>query len=702
LKSCINNRRNKAIKKEEIMNLIIFLLIITALKCVNSFSCLDENGSPVDSWNAIKAHNSYTYYVYNSSTLTYNLSKYNVSQTKDGCIMQTVGQIYSYPNSQEDVAYGTYNDEPADGQSASSTYAHAKGVLMTDKFQGFWLVHSMPLWPNSRSVGNPGIFPSDTYAQSLMCVTINANTSNTIANNLRIDRPFIYDYNITTEMSNQLPEFNLWIDKVQPPSTDTNSSTPFLSSNGQVFYQMAKSKAWAMDLWDDLVAPYFNTSINVETWRSGSGGRMGSICNGNESGNNPYSFVIDEYDVYEISNMEMNDGDSWTGTQDHSKWAIARPSNQVQFRDTSPNQIIDEDIKNLQGSIMSCVGDMNRMCSQEKRGGGALCTEDYNLWVAFNATIVSEEPCWEYNPCQPFGHSTQCYWCPTTSPTSAPTDSPTASPSSAPTVSPTASPTSAPTVSPTEAPTDSPTEAPTDSPTVEPTVAVLQGVLKFNSEIAFELSTMKLNENQITAAVGATCESMGLPITVCIFVSQSYEERSNRRRLSTYYDIVAVIQSMVEYTETQDPNTLYTNYSSALVAAITPSSAPTSGAFLTSMNAILINESEPILESSDLTGVTIDVSVITAPTTQPTEAPSGNDDVTPNNSGIPFYENDITYVIVGIVIFIVIILLLYKSYVQNISFSNAMNKDVEFDQIKNRARPDILSDERNTLNPLGK
>ena len=57
-----------------------------------------------------------------------------------------------------------------------------------------------------------------------------------------------------------------------------------------------------------------------------------------------------------------------------------------------------------------CVGDINRMCSQEGRGGGTLCTRDDALWHAFNKTITVIEDCWAYDPCN--GSSTKCYWCP--------------------------------------------------------------------------------------------------------------------------------------------------------------------------------------------------------------------------------------------------------------------------------------------------
>jgi len=63
-----------------------------------------------------------------------------------------------------------------------------------------------------------------------------------------------------------------------------------------------------------------------------------------------------------------------------------------------------------------CVGDINRMCSQESRGGGTLCTSDDDaLWYAFNKTITVVEDCWAYDPCS--GSSTKCYWCQSRSPT---------------------------------------------------------------------------------------------------------------------------------------------------------------------------------------------------------------------------------------------------------------------------------------------
>ena len=58
---------------------------------------------------------------------------------------------------------------------------------------------------------------------------------------------------------------------------------------------------------------------------------------------------------------------------------------------------------------------------KEKRGGGTVClvnSTSKGLWQSFNSSILSVENCWEYNPCT--ADSTQCYWCPVSSPTVAP------------------------------------------------------------------------------------------------------------------------------------------------------------------------------------------------------------------------------------------------------------------------------------------
>lgn len=340
------------------------------------FTCLDEDGNPVDRWSAIKGSNTGAYWYFDEDSNNWVKSKHSVLQSSSGMIMLTMNQMYGSSFNESEAIYGMFNDEPPPSSTASSVYAHAKGVLLSDSKKGFWLTHSMPKWPVASDDG-PAPFPDDTYAQHLGCVTVSGQTANTIAKNLMISRPFIYDKHVGESVEGMYPDFESWVGGTYNKIDETGTND-FKSWNGAQYTQFVKSKNWGEDFWDDLVAPFYKSPLNVETWRSGSGGRMSSICGDGEK---------DEvYNVYEVTGVHMPDGTSWTGTQDHSKWASSADDSNKFY----------------------CLGDINRMCSQESRGGGGVCRKDSDIWKAFDSMATGYEPCWEYDPC---GGSSQCYWC---------------------------------------------------------------------------------------------------------------------------------------------------------------------------------------------------------------------------------------------------------------------------------------------------
>ena len=70
-------------------------------------------------------------------------------------------------------------------------------------------------------------------------------------------------------------------------------------------------------------------------------------------------------------NDDLHDSVTWASTLDHSKWCIQKG----------------------RGSYLVCLGDMNRMESQRKRGGGAFCTYDERLWNVLSKVISQVEEC---------------------------------------------------------------------------------------------------------------------------------------------------------------------------------------------------------------------------------------------------------------------------------------------------------------------
>uniref|UniRef100_A0A3Q1GEP0 Deoxyribonuclease-2-alpha n=1 Tax=Acanthochromis polyacanthus TaxID=80966 RepID=A0A3Q1GEP0_9TELE len=73
--------------------------------------------------------------------------------------------------------------------------------------------------------------------------------------------------------------------------------------------------------------------------------------------------------VYNVKRVKLSHRVSFSDTVDHSKWCVT------------------------EGGTFTCIADLNRMESQKKRGGGALCTTNHVVGRAFIALI--EEPCVE-------------------------------------------------------------------------------------------------------------------------------------------------------------------------------------------------------------------------------------------------------------------------------------------------------------------
>lgn len=357
-----------------------FTTTIITIKASSTISCLDETGNAVDSYVSLIQNEDYQYYYHTQNG--FEKSPYLLNQTNDGSIMKTMNQLYSSSLDMDNIAYALYNDEPPPDTTASSTYAHSKGVILTDGTRGFWMVHSKPSWPNARDDG-AAPFPDTKYAQSLLCMTFDVESFNTIAYSQMVNYPYVYDSHLSDSLVDVLPNFASWISKGKVDEVSMNQ--PLTTSGGADFTQFAKNKAWAKDLYEDLVATDLQSPLYVETWRSGSGGRMSSFCENPDD--DEWETHEVPYDIFEVATVLMPDGEGWTGTQDHSKWAASTTS--------------------TDGYV--CIGDINRMCSQEGRGGGTVCFKDDTIWSSFKAVITTTEMCWEYDPCT--GDSTQCYWC---------------------------------------------------------------------------------------------------------------------------------------------------------------------------------------------------------------------------------------------------------------------------------------------------
>lgn len=73
--------------------------------------------------------------------------------------------------------------------------------------------------------------------------------------------------------------------------------------------------------------------------------------------------------VYNVKEVKLPNREAFSDTVDHSKWCVTADGDWI------------------------CIADMNREESQMKRGGGAICTNDRVVGMAFYELIHSFEPC---------------------------------------------------------------------------------------------------------------------------------------------------------------------------------------------------------------------------------------------------------------------------------------------------------------------
>ena len=311
--------------------------------------------------------------------------------------LQSLSESYA-----TNFSYLLYNDEPSEdfrpgaNYTAPISYGHTKGVVADGGSLpgigaqgGLWLLHSTPKFPEVTG-GGQFWFPESeiTYGQTFLCMSLDTDDLDAVGEQLLLTRPFVYKAtglfrpaNGTENATHPTPSGLLTatypaLASVVAKRWNTSASgTAVRSLNsgspgkpGLNFTSIAKNKEWGGDLWEQLVATHFGSGLLVESWIRGHA--LGPYCPPNATF--PY-MVVDAEAL--VATLPSGDNVTWKETQDHAKWAIT----------TSPGVHAAANIV--------CVGDINRMSSQRKRGGGAVCFQDKNLHFGLQHTVLSSESC---------------------------------------------------------------------------------------------------------------------------------------------------------------------------------------------------------------------------------------------------------------------------------------------------------------------
>jgi deoxyribonuclease-2 len=126
---------------------------------------------------------------------------------------------------------------------------------------------------------------------------------------------------------------------------------------GAKFTSFAKSKAFAKELYEDLVAPHYSTGdFYVESWQHGRGNIVSDCSRPTK--------------VYNVKDISIGGKIEFSTQHDHSKWLVSGGENEL-----------------------VCVGDINRQEHQKVRGGGTVCTQIKELAMVYGASVDDSEPC---------------------------------------------------------------------------------------------------------------------------------------------------------------------------------------------------------------------------------------------------------------------------------------------------------------------
>ena len=334
----------------------MLLLLLLLSNTANALDCISDTGKPVDFWFLIKAPQGTTYFYYDSYNKNFDISPYSLNDTSSGALAYTTKQLW-----QSDANYVLYNDQPPKRNSdlnSTALFGHTKGFFVFDnEANGFWLTHSIPLFPLGPSKTNDYLGLGSNaliYAQHLLCLSVNADILNDLASKFLLNKPNIYDSDIKAtnyHNINQLVSGKFSTEKLC-------ESSLFMTQAGMEFTVYAKTAQWNNELWAECVTPRQKDTLLVETWIRGSA--EGHTCPSTD---------YDTLDIKYLDFLSNKYSYSWPETKDHSKWAIT------------------------ENIITVCLGDINRMTTQYSRGGGTACFTDSILHAVLKKATRKTNDC---------------------------------------------------------------------------------------------------------------------------------------------------------------------------------------------------------------------------------------------------------------------------------------------------------------------
>ncbi|CAI5444642.1 unnamed protein product [Caenorhabditis angaria] len=337
--------------------LILFFLLFLVIFTESKYQCKNLQGKSVDWFVVYKlpklsGSTNGKNFVYFDSEQTAWQSGNDINDPKSG-VGATISQIYYSKKDDFHIMYS--DDDPIGGPD--SYRGHAKGVSLFDSTTGFWIIHSVPNFPSSKSYAYPTT--AEKYGQSFLCVSMEVSHLSTLADHWRYIQASPYSSNAPDKFLTRFPTLKNVIAKQSLPRSATQfwTSKTIKTINGHTLMSYAKHRKFNGDIWNDIISKENGITLAVESWLNGNADDLHTTC----------TKTSQTHDIIEMRVM----GENFKSSKDHSKFAVSSSNN---------NPIV-------------CFGDLNRQKSQLSRGGGALCLQHRNLWEIYHNSVVQVEPC---------------------------------------------------------------------------------------------------------------------------------------------------------------------------------------------------------------------------------------------------------------------------------------------------------------------
>ncbi|XP_051021355.1 deoxyribonuclease-2-beta [Acomys russatus] len=346
---------------------LLFFALSGAL-ATPAISCKNNKGEAVDWFTFYKLpgrqSNEHTEtgldYLYLDSTMQSWRKSQHLMNSSRSVLGRTLQQLYeAYTSKSNSTAYIIYNDGVPKSMNYSRKYGHTKGLLVWNRVQGFWLIHSIPGFPPIPEDGYNYPTSGRRNAQSGMCITFKYSQFEAIDSQLLVSQPNIYSCSIPTTFHWELIHMPQLCAKSSSTKIPRRSLATLQSAQGLNFFHFAKSDAYTHDIFTAWMAPWLKTHLLAETWQRTTHEELHSNCSL-------------PYHVHNIKVIHVPHHFYFSSTHDHSKWCVST-----------------KDSKNR----WVCIGDLNRSPSQAFRGGGFICTKNRYIYRSFYRLVSKYESC---------------------------------------------------------------------------------------------------------------------------------------------------------------------------------------------------------------------------------------------------------------------------------------------------------------------